>query len=251
MASFIILSAFILFAHGSPAPYEHVILADCVFTHFIRLSHMAYYSLGITSNPDTVTVVPTHRNVTAVWADRNSSEPLTATFPDGIFFKANLSARNDLARLGYNDFTSFNCWKYNRTQIYSWYNDVTCDAVYDCNHQAAAGDPASINATATSSSTPPANTSRTSNSDDNKSNEIALGVGIGLGLPSIIVTIVGVWLAWKKAIEHRRGSHAGSTSPQMASNSSSSASGGVTQGVVANAGGTGALSPPASQTSGP
>lgn len=181
-------------------PWEHVILADCISSEFVRVSHMAYYSLGITSKPETVTVVPTPRNTTAVWANRNSTNSsfVEAIFPDGTYFRAALSTEKDFAGLGYNSFRSFNCWKYKVTHLYAWYSDVTCDAVYDCNHQAAAGDDKALNATTTSPTSGPPETIPAAprlEDKDKRSNDIALGTGIGIGLPSVIVAIIGVLVA--------------------------------------------------------
>lgn len=187
--------------------WEHVILADCINSGSIRLSQMAYYSIGINANPDAVAVVATPHNKTAIWANRNrnstSSDFVEATFPDGVFFRANLSTERELAGIGYNNYKSFSCWKYKVPRLYSWYKDVNCDAVYDCNHQAAAGDDKALNATATSTAPDPPETAPSNpRPEDKKSNDIALGVGVGLGLPSIIVAIIGVLVARNKKAKH-------------------------------------------------
>ena len=185
--------------------WEHVVLANCISQQSIHISHMAYFSLGINSTPESVAVIPTQRNHTAAWLNHNGTGfyHVYATFPDGIFFNVNLSTRTNLAGIGYNGFGPFNCWQYNVSKLYSWYNGVICDAVYDCNHQAAAGDDKSLNASKTPTGPEPSQTNAESpGSDDNKSNEIALGVGIGLGLPSIIVAVIGVWAAWNRKHKH-------------------------------------------------
>lgn len=138
------------------------------------------------------------RNETALWADRNSTNSsfVEAIFPDGTYFRATLSTEKDFAGLGYNSFRSFNCWKYEVTHLYAWYSDVTCDAVYDCNHQAAAGDDKALNATTTpTASGPPGTSPATPRSEDKRSQDIALGTGIGIGLPGVIVAIIGVLIA--------------------------------------------------------
>jgi hypothetical protein len=185
-------------------PWEHVILADCISSRFVRVSHTAYYSLGITSKPESVTVVTTAYNKTVIWANRNSTNSsfIEATFPDGEYFRVTLSTERDLAGLGHNSFGSFNCWKYKVSFLYAWYNDVTCDAVYDCNHQAAAGDNKALNATTTSTASGPPETSpATPRSEDKRSNDIALGTGIGIGLPGIIIAIIGVLVARNRKIK--------------------------------------------------
>lgn len=199
-ANFVLLPY--LVQHTVSAPYEHVILADCKPGAFLRVSHMAYYAMTLTSAPDTVAVVPTPQNRTAVWA-RNGTNPLSATFPDGTVFTANISAtiKSDFAGVGSNGFGSFDCWKYDRAALYKWYNGMTCDAVYDCNHQSHAGDDITLNATGTvaapnptMTSDPPGNNDR-KDSDSKKSNDISLGVGLGLGIPTFLATIAGVWYA--------------------------------------------------------
>ena len=201
------VSFFFLSKCSHAISWEHVVLADCINSGSIRLSQMAYYSLGITANPEAVAVVPTPHNKTAIWANRNrnstSSDFVEATFPDGVFFRANLSTEKDLAGIGHNNYKSFSCWKYKVPRLYSWYRDVNCDAVYDCNHQAAAGDDKALNATAVSTAPdPPETAPSTPRPEDKKSNDIALGVGVGLGLPSIIVAIIGVLVARNKKAKH-------------------------------------------------
>jgi len=177
--------------------HEHVILADCltIKNSFVRLSHMAYYERTITSAPNTVTVIPTPRNETAVWI-RN--EPLSATFPDGVIFTANISAarlEGEFAGTASNGFNPpFNCWKFDKKALYTWYNAVTCDATYDCNHQNGPGDSQSPNTTGTTAIPQP---TRESESSD-RSNNIALGVGIGIGVPSLIAALAAVWYASKR-----------------------------------------------------
>jgi len=176
---------------------EHVILADClaVKNAFVRLSHMAYYEKTITSGPNAVAVIPTPRNETAVWI-RNGS--LSATFPDGVIFTANISAASTqgefagTASNGYNP--PFNCWKFDKKALYNWYSGVTCDATYDCNHQNGAGDSQSPNTTGTMAIPEPTRESE----DSDKSDDIALGVGIGIGIPSLIVALAAVWYASKR-----------------------------------------------------
>jgi hypothetical protein len=185
-------------------PFEHVILADCHHND-IRLSHMAYYAVTLTGAPNTVTVVDTPHNETAVWV-RNGSQPLSATFPDGAIFTANLTETNQegaFAGAGNNGFGSFNCWKYFAKNMYTWYGGVLCNAVYDCNHQSGPGDTQMPNATTTPAATAPTMTDNPDGQGDgseqkqesNKSDNIALGVGIGIGLPSLLATIAGLLYA--------------------------------------------------------
>jgi hypothetical protein len=81
-----------------------------------------------------------------------------------------------------------NCWKYDMDSLYTWYNGVICDAVYDCNRQGAVGDsPDALR--------PP---DEDGNGDAKKGNNIALGVGIGLGVPTLLATLVGVVKPWRR-----------------------------------------------------
>ncbi|KAF2650480.1 hypothetical protein K491DRAFT_682946 [Lophiostoma macrostomum CBS 122681] len=148
---------------------------------------MAYFAQTLTSGPQTVTVVPTDWNRTADWI-RNASKPLVATFPDATMFSANLSVTQnpgDFAGYGTNGFGTMMCWRFEKARIYVWYQDVTCNAVYDCNRQSAMGD-------APNAPTP---SIANDNGDSQTSNNIALGVGLGVGIPSLLVAIIGVWQA--------------------------------------------------------
>jgi hypothetical protein len=78
------------------------------------------------------------------------------------------------------------CWRFEKVKIYSWYNDVSCNAAYDCNHQGAVGDTADA---------PQPSAGDDDNGETQKSNKIALGVGLGVGIPSLLVAIIGVWQA--------------------------------------------------------
>lgn len=180
-------------------PFEHVVLANCKSSHFDRISHMAYYRYGLASVPDTIAVVPSPQNETATWI-RNSSDPVSAVFPDGTRFVADLSnttQQGQYAGTGNNGWGTFRCWSYYVGSMYTWYDSVTCDGVYDCNRQVGAGDPGMPNATATVMFTPSATAARNGDQDQDsnsqKSNDIALGVGIGIGLPTLFVTLLSIW----------------------------------------------------------
>jgi len=84
--------------------------------------------------------------------------------------------------------------------LYTWYNDVKCNAVYDCNRPGSTGDSQSFNASRTTAAVVSTMTGDpvgggdvsggTSASDE--SDHIALGVGIGIGVPSLIAAIAAV-----------------------------------------------------------
>lgn len=57
-----------------------------------------------------------------------------------VFCRTPVLTRKFVAGYGTNGLFDFNCWSYEPTNIYTWYNQVKCDAVYDCNHQQQAGD---------------------------------------------------------------------------------------------------------------
>ncbi|KAF2109500.1 hypothetical protein BDV96DRAFT_604825 [Lophiotrema nucula] len=194
--------------------FEHVILADCVSTTYspniTYLSQMAYYSSTLKPIPDTVTVIPTKWNTTVPWFNTTHTNKFlrsSAVFPDGTVFNLTLTNRSSVqdtkGGIGDNGWAEFTCWRYPAAGLYSWYSNVWCDGVYDCNHQDRGGDQGSPNATATATATatPSAPTASSTGDggmehrDARHSDAIALGLGLGIGLPSTVAAIVGLWYA--------------------------------------------------------
>ncbi|KAK3384858.1 hypothetical protein B0H63DRAFT_471769 [Podospora didyma] len=175
-------------------PDEHVVLADCIDSHGVQSSQMAYFQSKIDDalpqkDPDAA-IVNTPPGQAANWANNQ----VAATFDSsGVTFTAKLSPSvkdGEFAGTGDNGYkTPFTCWQKHIDNVYTTSNRVTCAQIYDCTHDPA---PSALPNAVPSTTSPSISATSASATKSATATAAAQTAGSGLSEGALIGIIAGV-----------------------------------------------------------